>query len=498
MDLMTSSRQSQPSRDDNEDKAISRAYTNGVTTTYEYFNNDLLKRMKDFNSTATLFDRQYTYNNANQIATLTDNSGTRTFGYDLVDRLKTVTVSTTQTEFYNFDHVGNRTNSHLSSTYGYAPGKYNQLTSTDTATMQYDANGNTIQKSEGNTFWRYTWDGENRLTEAATRKQKVRYKYDALGRRVRRYTPGVREDTKFTNDGQDVLIDDDAGSLTKYLNGPGIDNKLRVQTGSSVNYFLADHLGSTNGLADPSGALGASTTYDSFGNSTITNFPSRYRFTGREVDSFSGLQFSRARFYDSTLGRFISEDPIGFRGGDVNLYGYVKNDPTLWKDPLGLDLYGVVGGGSIWGGAGIGAGGTASVAVGYGSDGLGSAASYGHFVGPGQYAMDTKCNTGAPFGGGGGIGAGVFWSNADNWDQFGGDFGTTIYGLGPIGSIEIDAGDNGVYVVQVYPGPLGKGQNYGVVHLRTTTPATGRFSDAVNDSIYKFRQGMGNVCGCRL
>lgn len=63
-----------------------------MTTTYEYFNNDLLKRMKDFNSSVTLFDRQYTFNIANQIETLTDNSGTRTFGYDLVDRLKTVSV----------------------------------------------------------------------------------------------------------------------------------------------------------------------------------------------------------------------------------------------------------------------------------------------------------------------------------------------------------------------------------------------------------------------
>lgn len=48
--------------------------------------------MKDFNSSVTLFDRQYTFNTANQIETLTDNSGTRTFGYDLVDRLKTVSV----------------------------------------------------------------------------------------------------------------------------------------------------------------------------------------------------------------------------------------------------------------------------------------------------------------------------------------------------------------------------------------------------------------------
>ncbi len=75
---------------DNEDKVISRAYPNGVTTTYEYYNNDLLKRLKDFNSTTTLFDRQYTYNSANQIATLADNSGTRTFGYDLESVSKVV------------------------------------------------------------------------------------------------------------------------------------------------------------------------------------------------------------------------------------------------------------------------------------------------------------------------------------------------------------------------------------------------------------------------
>ncbi len=65
-------------------------------------------------------------------------------------------------------------------------------------------------------FWRYSSDGENRLTEASTRKQKVRYKYDALGRRVRRYTPGVREDTKFTNDGLDVIVDD-AVSIISYI-----------------------------------------------------------------------------------------------------------------------------------------------------------------------------------------------------------------------------------------------------------------------------------------
>lgn len=124
--------------------------------------------------------------------------------------------------------------------------------------------------------------------------------------------------------------------LTKYLNGPGIDHKMRVQNGSSVNYFLGDHLGSTNGLTDPMGNLTSQTAYDSFGNAANPSFPTQYRFTGREFDAFGGMQFSRARFYDPRLGRFISEDPIGFAGGDINLYGYVRNQPQWFRDPMGL------------------------------------------------------------------------------------------------------------------------------------------------------------------
>ncbi|MFN6963809.1 MAG: hypothetical protein ACK4S4_08590 [Pyrinomonadaceae bacterium] len=54
---------------------------------------------------------------------------------------------------------------------------------------------------------------------------------------------------KFTYEAEDVLMDDASdGTITKYLNGLGIDNKLRMQAGSNASYFLADHLGSTNGL----------------------------------------------------------------------------------------------------------------------------------------------------------------------------------------------------------------------------------------------------------
>jgi RHS repeat-associated protein len=93
-------------------------------------------------------------------------------------------------------------------------------------------------------------------------------------------------------------------------------------------------------LADATGAVTASNSYNSFGNPTNTSFPSRYQYTGREFDPFTGLQFSRARWYDPNLGRFISEDPIGFGGGDINLYGYVWNSPLGFIDPMGLDGWG--------------------------------------------------------------------------------------------------------------------------------------------------------------
>ncbi|MGH9949597.1 MAG: RHS repeat domain-containing protein, partial [Pyrinomonadaceae bacterium] len=322
-------------------KLISKALPNGVSTTYEYDGMSRLKRLKDFSATATLFDRQYNYNNANQIASIYGPEYMPEFEYDNVNRLTSTVYSANLSslvsftgENYAYDAVGNRTSSHLSNTYSYQP--FNRLTATQTSTQSYDANGNMVQKSEGSNFWRYTWDYENRLVEASTRKQKVRYKYDALGRRVQRYLVGNKENTKFIYDGLDVVLDDDKGVITKYQNGPGIDNKLSIKQGTVTNYFLADHLGSTNGLADNTGALTASNSYDSFGNPTNSAFSSRYQFTGREFDSFSGLQFSRARFFDPKLGRFISEDPIGFEGGDVNLYGYVHNNPTNRRDPLGL------------------------------------------------------------------------------------------------------------------------------------------------------------------
>lgn len=177
------------------------------------------------------------------------------------------------------------------------------------------------------------------MTQVALRSGlMVNYKYDGLGRRIQRTTStGASE--RYVYDGNDVLLDLNADWLvaTTYLNGPGIDNHLRQTSATTgVSYYLTDHLGSTAGLTNATGTLIEQTSYDSFGNSSGSSY-TRYTYTGRERDPDTGIMYYRARWYDPQVGRFISEDPIGFHGGDVNLYGYVWQNPLSFRDPRGLD-----------------------------------------------------------------------------------------------------------------------------------------------------------------
>jgi RHS repeat-associated protein len=121
---------------------------------------------------------------------------------------------------------------------------------------------------------------------------------------------------------------------------------LAQEDGSGdVVWHLADHLGSVRDLVSNSGDSVNHFVYDSFGNvvSESGTIISRYLFTGREWDEEVGLQYNRARYYDTELGRFIGEDPIGFEGKDNNLYRYVDNTPITSVDPSGLVTFAVPG-----------------------------------------------------------------------------------------------------------------------------------------------------------
>lgn len=321
---------------DNADKLKTQAAPNGITTTYDYDGMSRLRRLKHVRLGTSIYDFQYAFNSANQISQITNSAVTKAYSYDDVNRLTGVAGSAT--ESYAYDAVGNRTSSHLSASY--TTGTFNKLTATSLATYAYNDNGSMTGKVAGAFDWTYGWDRENRMVSATVvnGRDPVYYAYDALGRRVKRTLGSAIE--KYTYDGQDVVRDDDSGTARTYQNGPGIDNKLKYNASNGARYFMQDHLGSTIGTANATGIRRNVNTYDSYGNPSDPNYQYRYQFTGREYDSFTGLQYSRARFYDPQVGRFVSEDPIGFEGGDVNLYGYVWNNPQNFTDPMGLDGWG--------------------------------------------------------------------------------------------------------------------------------------------------------------
>jgi RHS repeat-associated protein len=110
---------------------------------------------------------------------------------------------------------------------------------------------------------------------------------------------------------------------------------VRTEFNGIRTYFLTDHLGSTRALTDANGNIIQRYDYTPYGQTTATSsaFSNPYQYTGRELDQ-SGLYYYRARYYSPQMGRFISEDPIGLRGG-INTYGYVEGNPVNLIDPEG-------------------------------------------------------------------------------------------------------------------------------------------------------------------
>lgn len=110
--------------------------------------------------------------------------------------------------------------------------------------------------------------------------------------------------------------------------------------GKEVWYcYHSNPTGSTAALTDMSGSVVNSYAYDPFGvparNETV---PQPFMFVGQYGVMFEpeDIYYMRARYYDPNVGRFISEDPLGFGGGDVNLFAYVTNNPVSRIDPFGL------------------------------------------------------------------------------------------------------------------------------------------------------------------
>ena len=121
------------------------------------------------------------------------------------------------------------------------------------------------------------------------------------------------------------------------MQGARIDEPLALNTSAGTS--SSRRTASVRSRLSGSAGLTDTYTYKPFGITTATGTSTdRFRYTGRDWDQETGLSYYRARYYDPTTGRFISEDPLGFTAG-TNFYKYTDNDPVVFTDPTGKDTY---------------------------------------------------------------------------------------------------------------------------------------------------------------
>jgi RHS repeat-associated protein len=205
--------------------------------------------------------------------------------------------------------------------------------------LSYDGNGNLAGQGTS----AYTFDAENRLKTRSASGGAVSYTYDGNGTMVKRtnadgswtvYIGGIYEKS-FTAGGT-------VTGSRKYYAALGRTIAVRdVPAGGGAGtlaYLLADHLGSTVEALDASGATLTEQKYWPYGGTRAGGVAQTDKlYTGQQQepgDAALGLYNYKARFYSTTLGRFVSADPTN--GGGLNRYAYTYNNPTGSTDPTGL------------------------------------------------------------------------------------------------------------------------------------------------------------------
>ncbi len=282
----------------------------------------------------TLDGASYGYDYAGNRTSKTNylNGITSNYAYDAIYELQQVTQGGGTTESYSYDAVGNRLSSSGVPTYSYNPS--NELTSTSSGSYTYDANGNTLSDPSGKS---YSWDFENRLVQAVNPGVgTTTFRYDPFGRRIQK--SGPLGTTNYLYDRMNLIEEvDQAGNvLARYTQGKRLDVPLAEVRQGTTSYYQQDGLGSVTSLSNSAGTVAETYAYDSYGKVTASTgtLVNPFQYTGREFDSETAVYYYRARYFDPSAGRFLSQDPIRY-GGGVNFYAYTRNNPVLRIDPFG-------------------------------------------------------------------------------------------------------------------------------------------------------------------
>jgi len=281
-----------------------------------------------------LFQNDYTYNNAGQRLTnkITSSDGsfrTEQYGYDELNRLKTVDYGDGQTQSYTFDAMGNRASKTdvgggINGTENYTVNNANMLLTRGTAAYTNDANGNTLTDPTHTN----TWDSENRLAKCVTTGANAAistfvYGSDGIRHSSTITTGGTTTITNFVLDNSMFVREQQAGAnYATYLFGARGPEYRRQDSGANagqVRWYVYDGLGSVLAEVDPTGNITSKRKYDVYGlvrnagvvgdNAGGTSVHKFVGALGHPSEDSTGYIYMRARYMDPTVGRFVRQDP---------------------------------------------------------------------------------------------------------------------------------------------------------------------------------------------
>jgi RHS repeat-associated protein len=243
------------------------------------------------------------------------------YGYDATSQLTDATYEKLPTESYQYDLNGNRKN--------FVTGKNNQLTNDGVFKYTYDSEGNRVIKISKKSRTDYFWDHRNCLVKVIIDGKMVKYVYDYQNRLVK------RNDEFFVHDGwQIVLTLDSERKVNEHFLWGARQDELLCE---NDHWTLCDHLGTVREIVGKNSNNISHLEYSAFGELlNVSGIKPRFRYTGKMFDNVTQLQWNINRWYDAKAGKWISEDPIGFMGYDVNLLRYCNNSTITNVDTVGF------------------------------------------------------------------------------------------------------------------------------------------------------------------
>ena len=282
----------------------------------------------------------YTRDKLGRVTSKTETIGgvtdTYVYTYDLAGRLTDVEKNGSNIGHYEYDQNSNRTSyTGDLGMFGATYDAQDRLLTYGTNSYTYTQNGELATKTNASGTSSYSYDVSGNLRSATLADStQIDYIIDGRNRRIGKKVNGVLVQGFVYGDQLNPIAElDGAGTVVATFTGS------YMEKGGTTYRIISDHLGSPRLVVDvATGTVVQEIVYDEFGNVLNDTNPGfqPFGFAGGIYDRDTGLTRFGARDYDPTTGRWTAKDPIGFNGGDTNLYGYVLNDPVNLVDPTGL------------------------------------------------------------------------------------------------------------------------------------------------------------------